>query len=59
LLIKSKATIFFGVHAICSLFHGDEFLINYNFHRPTTTCQNRLGLGLPLDIPLGHKKKDG
>jgi hypothetical protein len=55
--MKRKASRFVVVHAICSLSPGDELLINYNFHRPPTTHQRWLALGLPLDIPLGCKKK--
>jgi hypothetical protein len=54
--MKRKASRFVVVHAIHSLSPGDELLINYNFCRPPTTHQRQLALGLPLDIPLGHKK---
>jgi hypothetical protein len=57
LFMKRKASIFVVVHVICSLSHGDELLINYNFCRPPTTCQKRLALGIPLNTPLEHKKK--
>ena len=55
--MKRKASIFVVVHAIRSLSHGDDLLINYNFHRPPTAHQRHLALGLPLDIPLGRKTK--
>jgi hypothetical protein len=55
--MKRKASIFVVVHAIRSLSPGDELLINYNFRRPPTACQKYLALDLPLDIPLGRKKK--
>ena len=57
LFMKNKASIFVVVHAIRSLSLGDELLINYKFRRPTNTHQIRIALGLPLDIPLGRKKK--
>lgn len=56
--MKNKASIFFFVQAWCSLSPGDELLINYNFHRPSTTRKKRLALRLHLDAPLGHKKKN-
>jgi hypothetical protein len=55
--MKRKASRFVVVHAIHSLSPGDELLINYNFRRPPTARQKCLALGLPLDVPLGHKKK--
>ena len=55
--MKMKASRFVVVHVIHSLFPCDKVLINYNFRRPTTTRQRRLALGLPLDVPLGHKTK--
>ena len=56
--MKNKASRFVVVHEVCSLSLGDKLLIRYNFHRPPTTHQKCLALGLPLDIPLGHKKKN-
>jgi hypothetical protein len=55
--MKRKTSRFVVVHAIHSLSLGDELLINYNFHRPPTTRQKLLALGLSFDIPLGRKKK--
>jgi hypothetical protein len=55
--MKKKASKFVVVHAIHSLSPGDELLINYNFHRPPTSHKKCLVLGLPLDVPLGRKKK--
>jgi hypothetical protein len=55
--MKRKASIFLVVHAICSLSLGDKLLIKYNFRRPPTTHQKCFAFGLPLDVPLGHKKK--
>ena len=57
-LMKRKASRFVVVHTICSLSPSDELLINYNFCRLPTTRQKCLALGLPLDVPLGHKKKN-
>ena len=31
--MKKKESRFVGVHAIHSFYHGDDLLINYNFHR--------------------------
>ena len=56
--MKKKASTFFVVHVVRSLSPSDELLINYNFHKPPNTHQKPLALGLPLDVPLGHKKKN-
>ena len=56
--MKNKASIFVVVHPIHSLSLSDELLIHYNFPRPPTACQKCIALGLPLDVPLGHKKKN-
>ena len=57
LFMKRNASNFFTVHAIHNLSHGDEFLIDYNFHRSPTTSQMQLTIRLPLEAPLGRKKK--
>ena len=58
LFMKRKTSRFVVVHAIHSFSLGEELLINYNFHRPPTSHQRCLTLGLPLDIPLGHKTQN-
>jgi hypothetical protein len=55
--MNKKALKFVVVHAIHSLSLVDDLLINFNFHRPPTAHQKHLALGLPLNIPLGRKKK--
>jgi hypothetical protein len=55
--MKRKEFRFVVVHEIYSLSLDNEFLINHNFHRPPTTHQKHLALVLPLDVPLGRKKK--
>ena len=56
--MKRKVSRFVVVHAIHTLSSNDELLINYKFHRPPITHQIFLALGLPLDVPLGHKTKN-
>jgi len=56
LFMKMKASKFVVVHAIHIFSPSNEFLINYNFRRPPNSHQKHLSLGLPLYIPLGHKK---
>ena len=55
--MKSKASRFFVVHAIGCLYPSDKLLIEHEFHRPPTSHERHLALGLPLDTPLGRKKK--
>ena len=56
--MKKKECRFVVVHAVHSLSPGDKLLINYNFRRPPNAHQKHLALGLPLDVPLKHKKKN-
>jgi hypothetical protein len=55
--MKRKAYIFVFVHVIRSFPPSDNFLINYNFHRLPMARQKHLAMGLPLEVPLGRKKK--
>lgn len=56
--MKKKASIFFVIHAVCSLSPGDKLLINFNFCKPPNTRQKRPALGLPLDVSLGCRKNN-
>ena len=55
--MKRNTSGFVVVHAIHCSSLGDELLINYNFCRLPTIHEKFLALCLPLEVPLGHKRK--
>ena len=56
LFMKRKTSLFFRVHVVRSLSSGDKLLRKYNFCGPRTSHKRQFALGLPLDVPLRHKR---
>jgi hypothetical protein len=55
--MKRNASRFIVVQEIHSMSPGHKLLINYNSCKPPIARKKCLALGLPLNMPLGHKKK--